>query len=177
MSNYQHCPYDGSPMIPRTGEAEGRSKCPTCGFVDYQNPKPCVNILITEGNKLLLARRAFEPAKGEWDIPGGFIESGESAEEAVVREAYEETMLRVQVAEYLGSIPDVYGPRRIPTLNFCYLVEVISGEPRAQDDVESLTWVPLDRLPAKLAFEHQTQVLELLKQKLHERASSPTTKS
>lgn len=155
-------------MIPHTGEAEGRSRCPTCGFVDYHNPKPCVDILIMQGDKLLLARRAFEPAKGEWDLPGGFIDSGETAEEAVVREALEETTLHVRVAEYLGSVPDIYvwGNWRVPTLSFCYLVDIIDGEPKAQDDVESLTWVPLDKLPSKLAFEHQTQVIELLKRRL-----------
>lgn len=171
MSYYLHCPYDGSSMIPQTGEAQGKSKCPKCGFVDYHNPKPCVDILIMRGDALLLARRAFEPAKGEWDLPGGFIDSGETAEEAVVREALEETTLHVRVTEYLGSVPDVYvwGNWRVPTLSFCYLVDIVDGEPKAQDDVESLTWVPLDKLPSKLAFEHQIQVIDLLRRRLQQK--------
>jgi ADP-ribose pyrophosphatase YjhB (NUDIX family) len=165
-NDFQYCPYDGESLVANTPAIEGRSSCPRCDFVDYQNPKPCVNILIIKGDRLLLARRRDEPAKGEWDIPGGFIEARESAEEAAVREALEETTLHVRVTEYLGSVPDAYGARQIPTLNFCYLVEVLSGEPRAQSDVESLAWFSLDNLPDKLAFEHQTRVIAMLRQKL-----------
>src|SRR6266849_8161058 len=102
--DYQYCPYDGTRLD--AGDACGsRPRCARCGFVDYQNPRPCVTILILEERRVLLARRAVEPAKGMWDIPGGFIETGESAEEAVVREALEETVLHVRVTAYLGSLP------------------------------------------------------------------------
>lgn len=82
--SYSYCPYDGKKLIETD---TGRAKCPLCDFVDYQDPKPCVAIFITQNNKVLLARRGVEPFKGMWDIPGGFIESGESAEQAVIREA------------------------------------------------------------------------------------------
>ncbi len=140
--------------------------CPKCGFVDYQNPRACVAILITQDRKILLARRGIEPAKGEWDIPGGFVDRGEAAEHAVMREALEETTLRVRVKEYLGSVPDVYGPRQVPTLNLCFLVEILEGNPKPKSDVESLVWFPLDELPDKMAFAHQERVIQLLKEKL-----------
>ncbi len=69
---YRHCPYDGD----RLGLHDGRAACGRCGFIDYHNPKPAVAILITLDGQLLLARRGIEPAKGMWDIPGGFIETG-----------------------------------------------------------------------------------------------------
>jgi mutator protein MutT len=134
--------------------------------VDYQNPKACVAILITSHGKLLLARRGIEPAKGAWDIPGGFVEAGESAEEAVVREALEETILQVRVTEYLGSVPDVYGARQTPTLNLCYLADVVSGEPAPQSDVEALVWFSMTELPKGMAFPHQTQVIALLQERI-----------
>lgn len=153
-------------MIPTGDPPETRSRCPTCGFVDYQNPKTCVVILITQGHKILLARRGIEPAKGEWDIPGGFVDRGESAEEAVLREALEETSLHVRVKEYIGSVPDVYGPRETPTVNLCFLVEILDGQPSPRSDVESLVWFSLDQLPRKMTFAHQYHVMRLLKERL-----------
>lgn len=148
------------------GAPDARPTCPKCGFTDYQNPKACVAILITKGKRVLLARRGVEPARGQWDIPGGFVDMGESAEEAVVREAFEETTLRVRVKEYLGSVPDVYGPRETPTLTLCFIVEVLGGQPKPKSDVESLVWFPFDQLPEKTAFAHQQRVIQLLKEKL-----------
>src|SRR6516162_1006284 len=100
---YSHCPYDGELLCADPRLSKEHLSCPRCGFVDYNNPKPCVAIMIVDQGKLLLARRAVEPAKGMWDIPGGFIDAGESAEQAVVREALEETALQVEVAAFLGS--------------------------------------------------------------------------
>lgn len=165
LSDYQYCPYDGEHLIVDDSGSESRSACPKCGFIYYPNPKACVAILITEGRKILLARRGIEPAKGQWDIPGGFVDMGESVEDTVIRETLEETSLRVRVKEYLGSIPDVYGPRQIPTVNLCFLVEVLEGKPKPKSDVESLVWFSLDELPEKMAFAHQEQVLQLLKEK------------
>jgi ADP-ribose pyrophosphatase YjhB (NUDIX family) len=156
---YRYCPHDGEPLQPGDGPGRPQPRCRRCGFVDYQNPRPCVAVLILNNGRLLLARRGVEPAKGAWDIPGGFIDASESAEEAVVREALEETALHVRVREYLGSVPDVYGDRGVPTLNLCYLAEVVSGELRAQSDVAALEWVALDRLPDRMAFAHQDQLL------------------
>jgi len=165
-SDYKYCPYDGEPLRRDPKAGDSRPECSKCGFVDYQNPKPCVAILIVRDDKLLLARRRWEPAKGEWDIPGGFVDRGESAEEAVAREACEETTLRVRVTEYLGSVPDVYGSRQAPTISLCFLVEILAGEPKARSDVEKLEWFSLDELPGKMAFAHQEDVFELLKERM-----------
>jgi ADP-ribose pyrophosphatase YjhB (NUDIX family) len=153
---FKHCPYDGDRLTIR----EGRPRCVRCGFIDYHNPKPAVCILITRAGQLLLAQRGIEPAKGMWDFPGGFVDTGESAEEAVVREALEETALHVRVCDFLGSVPDVYGERREPTLNFCFTAEILSGTMRAQSDVESLAWFATDRLPEQFAFNHQHQMVQ-----------------
>jgi ADP-ribose pyrophosphatase YjhB (NUDIX family) len=159
---YQFCPYDGD----RLASHDGRPSCARCGFIDYHNPKPAVAILITREGQLLLARRGIEPARGMWDIPGGFIETGESAEDAVVREALEETALEVRVAEFLGSVPDIYGSRREPTLNLCFTALVVGGEMRAQSDVESLAWFAPDGLPKRMAFDHQYQMLQWYRERV-----------
>lgn len=129
---------------------------------EYHNPKPCVAVLIIRNNlMLLLARRAVDPRKGLWDIPGGFIDPSESAEQAVAREIEEETSLRVTSVKYLRSVPDEYGDSNTPTLNLVFIAEVAEGEPTPRDDVASLHWVPFDKLPpeSEMAFPHQKQVL------------------
>jgi len=166
ISGYKYCPYDGEPLKVRKVDSKRLRVCPECGFTDYQNPKACVAILITSGRKVLLGRRKYKPAKGKWDIPGGFVDRGESVEKAVKREAYEETKLRVQIKKYLGSIPDVYGGRKKrPTVNLCFHVKVLRGKPKAGSDVDLLEWFSLDRLPKEMAFAHQKRALKLLKGK------------
>lgn len=165
-SGYRHCPFDGEHLQPGDPLGQERPWCPRCGFVDYQNPRPCVCVLIVKDRSVLLARRAVEPALGMWDLVGGFIDNGESAEQAVIRETLEETALHVRVGDYLGSLPDVYGDRSVPTLNFCFLAEIVSGELQAQSDVAELRWVAFDRLPERMAFVHQHQMLQWGREKL-----------
>jgi mutator protein MutT len=162
VNDFLFCPFDGT----RLQAHAGRGRCPVCGFVDYGNPAPAVGFFLLDGDRVLLAERAFEPAKGKLDIPGGFIEAGETAEEAVVREAEEETGLRVQVAAYLGTFPDVYGERQVPTLSLIYVVRRLSGELQAKDDVAELTWLSLDAVPDDLAFAHQSAAVAKLREHL-----------
>jgi len=132
--------------------------------VDYGNPKPCVAVLIQRGRRLLLARRAIEPAKGMWDIPGGFIEGGESVEKAVKREVLEETALRLKNIQYIGSVADTYADStvgRIPTLNLCFIGLPRVGREHPGSDVAQLCWFLPDELPRQqLAFSHQQEVLK-----------------
>ena len=141
-----------------------RPTCPRrpCGFVDYGDPKPCVAVLIEHDGKLLLARRAVAPAKGKWDIPGGFIDGGESAEDAVRREIEEETGLVPMDIAYVGSVVDSYGCRKAPTLNLCFRAGVRKPELRARSDVAELRWCAPAQLPAanEMAFAHQPPLLQ-----------------
>ena len=158
--NYVLCPYDGSSLEP-VPDAHGRPvpTCRQCGFKDWGNPKPCVAVLVVQDGRLLLARRAVEPAKGEWDVLGGFIDAGETAEHAAAREMLEETGLTVRVTRYLGSLVDTYGPRGDPTLNLIFVAEPTGGTPTAKSDVAELRWFDAAELPRTMAFTHQHEVL------------------
>jgi ADP-ribose pyrophosphatase YjhB (NUDIX family) len=133
----------------------------------FINPKPCVAVIISQGDKILLARRASEPAKGMWDLIGGFIDVDESAEDAVIRETKEETGLDVIVKKYLGSISDVYGETNSTTLNFCFLAQVKKGSPKADSDVVELKWFSKNEIPENMAFAHQIRAIELFKQNMN----------
>ena len=78
------------------------TQCVSCGVRLWRNAKPCGALLVVEDGKLLLVRRAVEPWRGRWDIPGGFCEYGEHPIAAAVRETQEETGLSVRATGYLG---------------------------------------------------------------------------
>jgi 8-oxo-dGTP diphosphatase len=132
--------------------------------VAYANSKPTAGALCEDGEgRVLLARRAHEPFKGRWDIPGGFLEEGEHPLDGVRRELREETGLEIEPLEFLGAWVDRYGGDSTAeaTLNLYWTARPISGEPEPADDVSELAWFEADRFPApsELAFENVAQVL------------------
>jgi ADP-ribose pyrophosphatase YjhB (NUDIX family) len=143
---------------------EARVECPACGFVFYASSKATSGALVEDGDGgVLLVRRAKEPFKGHWDIPGGFLEEGEHPLDGLRRELREETGLEVEPVEFLGVWMDRYGGDSTAeaTLNLYWTARVMSGEARAADDVDDLRWFGLDELPPPdaLAFENVPLVL------------------
>lgn len=149
------------------GELRGdraRLECPACGFVCYASSKATAGALVEDGEgRLLLARRAREPFKGRWDIPGGFLEEREHPLDGLRRELREETGLEVEPLDFLGIWMDRYGGDSTAeaTLNLYWSARVMSGEARAADDVDDLRWFGADELPGpdELAFENVPLVL------------------
>jgi 8-oxo-dGTP diphosphatase len=138
--------------------------CPACGFVFYASSQPTASAIVLDGEgRILLGRRAGEPERGKWDILGGFLEEGEHPLEALVRELREETGLEVEPLELAAVDMDVYGdaPDAPSTLNLYWTARVISGEPKAADDVSELRWFAPEELPPddELAFDVNARVL------------------
>ncbi len=158
---------------PRCREAlergDGRVECPACGFLTYASSKPTACALCVDGGgRVLLARRAGEPFKGYWDLPGGFLEEGEHPLDAIRREIREETSLEVEPEELIGIWIDRYGsePDAAATLNLYWTARVVSGEPEAADDVSEVGWFAPDELPPTEEFAfHIAEVLETWRQK------------
>lgn len=112
-----------------------------------------VDAIIIEKGKVLLLKRRYPPFKDYWAIPGGFVEAGESAEQAVVREACEEIGAKIKIISLLGVYSD---PRRDPTrgtIGVAFLAKLISKKITAGDETKEVKWFKLSRLP-KLAFDH-----------------------
>jgi 8-oxo-dGTP diphosphatase len=172
---------DGWRTCPRcAGDLEaddGRVACPECGFVAYANPAPTASALVVDhAGRLLLARRAVEPCRGQWDVPGGFLEEHEHPEDAVRRELLEETGLRIEPTAFFGVWMDWYGdegPGARSTLNLYWLARARDGhEARPADDVDELRWFGPDELPpaGELAFANTVRVLETWRQQQAEGA-------
>ena len=149
-------------------ESHTRLKCAKCNFVFYLNSKPTASALIVDGNKVLLGKRSIEPAKGDWDVIGGFLEPGEHPEDGARREAKEEAGTEIEIKELLGIFMDVYGTDKEPTLNICYLVGLKPDEKLIPgDDIEELRWFSADNLPQNLAFDNGRRMLEAWVKKLN----------
>jgi ADP-ribose pyrophosphatase YjhB (NUDIX family) len=164
---YSFCPKCGSPLTNRLIDHHERLVCADCTFVFYQNSKPCAGALIVDQGKLLLVKRATEPFKGYWDIPGGFLEAGEHPEPGVQREIFEETGLHIQLDQFLGIFMDVYYTSGDPTLNIFYVASVVGGEARAGSDATQVQWFDLGALPEQIAFQSAHEVLALLRNGHH----------
>jgi len=163
---YAFCPDCGGRLEDRVLDDHPRRVCRECGFILYENSKPCVGVLVVRDGKLLLVERAIEPFKGYWDVPGGFLEPGEHPEAGSIRELREETGLTVRPTELLGVWMDVYGERQEPTLNLCYLAEAVGGEAVAGSDASALHWFPLTDLPEQIAFAWEAEAIAVLKSRL-----------
>jgi 8-oxo-dGTP diphosphatase len=160
---YSFCPKCGQRLRIALIDHHERLVCGGCSFVFYQNSKPCVGALIVEQGKLLLVKRAKEPFKDFWDIPGGFLEAGEHPEDGARREIYEETGLHIQVGELVGIFMDTYGETGETTLNIFYTATVSGGEANAGSDATALHWFEINALPKQIAFDSAHEVLQLLR--------------
>ncbi|MFX1391784.1 MAG: NUDIX domain-containing protein [Promethearchaeota archaeon] len=127
-------------------------------------PKPVTPLLTTDAvilinNKkdLVLIRRKNPPFQGDLALPGGFVDIGETVEQACIREAKEETNINIKIIRLIGIFSD---PKRDPrghTVSIAYLCEpkTEKEKPKAKDDAASLEIIPLSKISSlKLAFDH-----------------------
>lgn len=148
LEKFAYCPVCGSKHF---AEHNAKSKqCENCGFTYYLNPSAATAaFIINSRGELLVERRGKEPAKGTLDLPGGFIDNDETAEEGVAREILEETGLKVTSARYMFSLPNIYlySGMTIHTLDIFFRCTVEDGaEPVAADDAAECLWLPLSEI-------------------------------
>ena len=146
LDKFKYCPVCGSKAF-QVNDFKSK-KCETCGFTYYANPcAATAAFIVNNRNELLVVRRAKEPAKGTLDLPGGFVDMYETAEEGMRREIKEETGLEVDKIEYLFSSPNVYlySGLGVHTIDMDYLVRVSDDcSVRAADDAAECLWIPIE---------------------------------
>ena len=152
LYQFKYCPKCGSY---RFVENNFKSKrCEDCGFIYYFNScASTMAIIINDNGELLVATRAKDPVKGTLDLPGGFVDMGETGEEAVVREVKEETYLDVTDVKYLFSAINVYNYSDfdVHTLDFVYECRVKNfNDMKAADDVGELQFIKIEELNPEL---------------------------
>ena len=141
---FEHCPRCGHRRQP--GSPRQPFHCVECGFHFYFNPCIAVAaIVLGPDRRALFVRRAHEPAKGKLAVPGGFVDLGETAEEALRREIREEVNLEVGPLEFLCTALNQYDYRGVtyPVLDLAFVTRASSTDGiGALDGVESYCWLP-----------------------------------
>lgn len=144
--------------------------CEDCGFTYYFNSSAStVALILNNDNELLVAVRAKDPSKGTYDLPGGFVDMYETAEEAVIREVKEETNLTVTEVRYLYSIPNIYNYSdfEVHTLDMVFICSVESiAELKAEDDVAKLEFKKIEDLnPDDFGLISIKEIIKTIQQK------------
>ncbi|MGQ9654299.1 MAG: NUDIX domain-containing protein [Thermodesulfobacteriota bacterium] len=142
---YRFCPMCGHELCARVlkvSEPE-RLVCEACQFVMYLDPKVAAGAIATIGGQVVLLRRGIEPCLGKWVFPGGFVDRGETVEQAVIRETKEEANLDVEIERLLN----VYSYQRRPIVVIVYVVRIVGGDLQAGDETLEARTFPADRIP------------------------------
>jgi 8-oxo-dGTP diphosphatase len=133
---------------------------------EYKNPIPTVDAIIQNSSSILLIKRSKDPYKNQFALPGGFVNKGETIEEAIKREVYEETSLEVHPIDILGVYSD---PKRDPRghmMTVVFIVLVIRGNPSAGDDAKEISWISIEKInDIKIAFDHKLVIHDYLRWK------------
>ena len=144
------CPQCGHELVDREAFGRPRRACPTCSRIVFREHKVAAGVLVDRGGEVLLVRRRFEPRKGKWSLPAGFVDADEDPDDAAVRECREETGLEVEVTGLLHVVPGREHPRGADIV-IVYRARLIGGEIRPCDDADEVAFFAADALPP-LAF-------------------------
>ena len=162
MAHLEYCSNCGGKNIFGLIDGQNRFHCISCKKIHYENPKPTATLICVYKNKLLLVKRAVEPAKGQWGLPGGFIELRETPNEGAIRELKEETNLNGKPISLLGHCSHhntIFGD--VLLLGIEMKIENWS-EMEAGDDASEAELFELNHLP-HLAFSCHQKIVERFK--------------
>jgi ADP-ribose pyrophosphatase YjhB (NUDIX family) len=164
---FRFCPRCGAP---RPTENAGRTplECPACGLVFHFNPTvAAAGFVFDPAGRILLVRRAKDPAAGKLGVPGGFIDIGEAAEDGLRREVREEVGLELGNLRFLRSFPNVYPYREVlyPVVDLYFTADATDpGSARPLDAVAGIEWLRAADVPNEdIAFPSMRQAIELIR--------------
>ena len=147
-----HCSRCGGQLTlgPVPGEERDRLHCLDCGHIAYLNPRLVVSTVpVTEDGEVILIRRGFEPGRGLWAQPGGFLEIDETPTEGAIRETLEETGLIVAPGEIVG----LYARLEAAVVVLVYESRIVGGEARPSPEaLEVRAFAPADIPWSEVAF-------------------------
>lgn len=151
-----HCGQRLTSAVPE-GDSRRRMVCLDCGFIHYVNPRPVAGTIpVREDGAILLVRRAIEPRIGTWVFPGGFMDVGETAEEAAARETLEEAMLAVEELRLVG----VYTRAEPGVVVIVYQARAL-GPGAAGDECSEVAWFAPHEIPwDDLSFDSTVAALK-----------------
>jgi len=160
MSYLEFCSNCGKKNIYGKKDGGIRYHCLNCKAIHYENPKPTASLICISKNDLLLVKRAVEPGKGLWGLPGGFIELNETPDQAAIRELKEETNLNGTVVCQLGytcHFNTIHGD----VLLLAFLMDIKDySQMKAGDDADDAKLIPMNQLPP-IAFDSHEKIIKM----------------
>lgn len=160
-TGFRYCPKCGSETLTND---EKSITCTNCGYNYYHNCSGATAGIITNGNQLLVIKRKYDPGKGMYGLPGGFVDYNETMEQAFQREINEELNIQLNLFQYFGSCPNIYRYNNVTyhTVD-CYFkaeidhdVKIVPG-----DDADAYEWINLNEIDLNaFAFESAKQILK-----------------
>jgi ADP-ribose pyrophosphatase YjhB (NUDIX family) len=161
LSELRYCPRCAARCEPREIGGRTRPACPACGFVHFRNPATGVAVLVLEGERVLLGRRAHTTRNrpGLWALPGGYVEFDEDFLSAARREVREETGLSIEVRAIV-NVSMSYLSRDLHALTVVLAASPQGGTLRPDDGLDAVEWFPQAGPFPELAFEADAYILE-----------------
>ncbi len=158
-----YCPHCGSLAL--STDDGNQYHCGQCDFEMFRNVAAAVGVVLIYKQQVLLVKRSKAPQAGMWDLPGGFVNAHESAEQALRRECQEELSIKLNIQlDYLGAWPNLYAYKgqEYPTLDIFYTA-TLASQPRLTADnteVHDVTWVSLaDCTALDMAFNSGAEAI------------------
>jgi ADP-ribose pyrophosphatase YjhB (NUDIX family) len=153
------CPRCSTALTEQLHSGKLRPVCPSCNWVYFPDPKVAVVVLIKKDDQVLFVQRMFDPQKGYWTLPSGFVDAGEDPKLAAQRECLEETGFNIHNIKLLDLIHSQEYPRGASIL-IVYQAQVQSGELKPGDDARQVAYFRINNLPP-LAFASTQHILNL----------------
>lgn len=154
----QFCPRCGSMLIIQLHSGKLRPSCPKCDWIYFPDPKVAVAVLLKLNGQVLLVQRKYDPQKGYWTLPSGFVDAGEDPKLAASRECLEETGLVIREIKLVDVLFSQEHPRGASIL-IIYRALIEKGELASGDDARQAAFFDLGHLPP-LAFASTRMILD-----------------
>ncbi len=154
----QFCPRCGSSLVIQFYSGKLRPSCPKCEWIYFPDPKVAVAVLLKQNDQVLLVQRMYDPQKGHWTLPSGFVDAGEDPMKAAQRECLEETGLDIGDIHLVDVLFSQEHPRGASIL-IVYRVKILAGELKSGDDANQAAFFSIGDLPP-LAFASTYKILE-----------------
>lgn len=159
---WKFCPRCATPFEAQARDGAVRPVCPACGWLYFADPKVVAGVVVgrvgASGPEVLLGRRRWNPGMGRWYLPSGFVDYGEAAPAAAIRELHEETGLVVEISELLGVWDFPLGDESRRGIAIFYQGRAVGGTLAPADDVVALDWFAPTDLP-DVAFETHRAII------------------
>ncbi len=166
MKEYNYCPICTTPLQIGIIAGKRRKYCPKCDFIDYKNPSPVAVAVTVKNKRFLLVKRGTPPKKDTWGSPSGFIEIGETPEEACLRELKEETGISGEIVKLIGvsrrEDKEIYGDMLVVK----YLVKPKGGKLTPGDEVVGVKFFEIAELPSYYCDIYKQVIEEIQKEEV-----------